>query len=216
MAKVIGNGLGITLHGKAGSAVFALTKYGLVLRPRTMPRNPRTPAQQAARARLSAVSAMWTALSAVQREDWSEAASRLAPHASRPGMTGQTLYIALGAKYLQVDPSGTPPAAPPDYPFFGDGITLAAVGAPGQVDFTASGPNAANVVTELLLQPIIRPSRAPKGNLYRPQVFFPFAPGSLTFATPVDPGWYAPAYRFVNIATGQQSLLLPLPVAQVV
>jgi hypothetical protein len=41
------------IRGKAGSAVFAHTKEGVVVRPRVHPTNPRTPAQQAVRANLS-------------------------------------------------------------------------------------------------------------------------------------------------------------------
>jgi hypothetical protein len=39
---------------------------------------------------------------------------------------------------------------------------------------------------------------------------FPGHPPEPTVEVPADPGWHAPAYRFVNTATGQTTPLLPL------
>lgn len=214
MAKVISNGLGIELRGSAGSAVFAQTKYGLVLRPRTQPKNPRTAAQIAARVRLTRASQSWKTLTAAQITAWKKYAATItryhsfggAPYSPAP----HTIFIALGSKYLQVHPTGVIPANPPGFPFFGDGITLTAAGGAGKVTFTASGANATGVVTELLMQPLANSARAPKANLYRPQAFVTFANGSLSKVVSVKPGWYAPAIRFVQTATGQEAGVLAL------
>lgn len=219
MAMVVGNGLGIELHGKAGSAVFSMTRYGLVMRPRTQPRNPKTPAQTAARTRLTRASQAWRSLTADQHSAWQAYAHTVirfhsfggAPYSPAP----HTLFIALGSKRLQVIPAGAIPTDPPAYPFFGDGITVLATGGVGQITFTASGPNATGVVSELLLQPLLNAGRAPKANLYRPQAFFPFSNGSLSKVANVTPGWYAPAIRFVLAATGQEGERTALPTVQV-
>src|SRR5438067_12848078 len=130
MAKVICSGMGIELHGSAGNAVFAQTKFGLVLRPRTLPKNPRTPAQVAARARLARVSTQWRSLSPAQRAAWAAAALRETRFSRFGGPPRHpaplALFISLGSKFLQVNPAGTVPLNPPAYPFFGDGIAVTA------------------------------------------------------------------------------------------
>ena len=214
MAKIIADGLGIKLHGKAGNSVFVETIYGTVLRPRTTPANPKTPAQEAARTRLASASAAFIALSPANRLLWINYAAGVfiqdkrggLPHPARP----QTVFNGLAAKYLQVHPGGAIPQTPPTSPFFGDSVTVTAAGGTGHITFTASAANGANVVTELLLQPLAHLSRAPKPNLYRPVSFAHFAAGSLSFSASVAPGAYAPAFRFVNSLTGQQTDLVRL------
>ena len=70
MAKIITNGLGIELHGRAGHAVFVFNQHGLHLRPHVTPADPKTPAQLAARARMAQASAAWKTLSPVNRAAW--------------------------------------------------------------------------------------------------------------------------------------------------
>src|SRR5258708_28477641 len=208
MAKIVSNGLGIELHGSAGNAVFAMTRYGLVLRPRTQPKNPRTAAQTAARARLAKAAQAWRTLTAAQHAAWQTYATTIARFHSFGGApyspAPHTIFIALGSKYLQVHPTGTIPVNPPTYPFTGDGIKVTATGGAGKGTFTATGANSANVVTELLLQPLLHASRAPKANLYRPKAFVSFANGQLSKVVNVTAGWYAPAVRFVRADTGQE------------
>jgi hypothetical protein len=219
MAKVIADGFGIRLHGKAGNVVFAQTRFGLVVRPRTIPRNPRTPAQMASRDRLTRASAAYRALSPAQLAAWAAYArtlTRTSPVGGPPYVpAAQNVFVGLAAKFLQVNPGESIPLDPPAAPFFGDGITVTASAVSGGVEFAASGPNAAGLVTELLLQPLTRAARAPKERGYRPQAFVAFAPGSLTYTVPAAPGAYAPAIRFVRAATGQDGALVPLPAVQV-
>jgi hypothetical protein len=220
MAKITAQGLDLLLSGKVGSTVISRTKHGTIVRPCTQPKNPRTPAQIAARARMTQVSRTWGTLTNAQILAWNtyaiaqnqteranEQSGSVAPH---------TLFIALGCKFLQVNPGASLPLTPPPSPFFGDGIVVTATGGSGHITFTATGPNAANIVTELLFQPVRNAHRAPKSNLYRPHAFWPFVPGTLSLNVTTAPGWYAPAYRFVNAATGQQGPLVPLPNVQVV
>ena len=122
----------------------------------------------------------------------------------------QTLFIGLTAKFLQVAPHGVIPQTPPTRAFTADGITLAAGSKMGTVTFTASGPNGANVVTELLLQPLAHLYRAPKSNLCRPAAFVNFAGGSLSHRVSAKPGAVAVAVRFINSATGQPSEFVKL------
>jgi hypothetical protein len=219
MAKVTTNGLGIELRGRAGSAVFSMTANGLSMRPYTIPADPRTPAQMASRARLSRVSQRWKTLTPAQHRAWRDYAATVTRFHSYGGPPysppPHTLFIALGSKFLQVNPDGDIPLLPPAYPFFGDTVRVSAAGEPGAVVFTATGPNADGILTELLLQPLLHAGRKPKATLYRAESFVAFAPGSLTAAIPVAPGAYAPAYRFVNSLTGQEANRVDLEVLSV-
>ena len=69
--------------------------------------------------------------------------------------------------------------------------------------------------TELLLQKLRTGAVEPSKDNYRSKQFIAFASGSLTAQLEVSKGWYAPAYRFVNVATGEETNLLTLPIVQV-
>lgn len=62
------------------------------------------------------------------------------------------LFVTCATRFLQANPEGTIPATPPTQPFAGDTIALTATAGTGEITFTASGPNASGVTTELLLQ----------------------------------------------------------------
>jgi hypothetical protein len=194
--------------------VFVVNQYGLTLRPLVTPTDPQTPAQIAARARLSQANAAYSALSPTDRGLWADYALTVTVQDKRGGAprhpAPQTLFVGLTAKFLQVTPQGSIPQTPPTSPFFGDGITLTAAAGGGTVTFTASGANAAHIVTELLLQPMAHLYRAPKPHLYRPAAFVAFAAGSLSHVVPAEPGAYAVAVRFVNALTGQASEMAKL------
>jgi hypothetical protein len=53
------------------------------------------------------------------------------------------------------------------------------------------------------------------GKAFTSAGFVAFASGSLSKDIAVTPGYYAVAYRFVNSATGQSSIIRTLPVSQV-
>lgn len=214
MARGITDGFGLKLHGKVGNVVFAQTRNGLVVRPRTTPRDPRTAAQTASRQRLARASSAWRTLSPAQFAAWrayAQTLTRVSPVGGPPYVPmPHNVFTALAAKFLQVSPDGDIPLDPPAAPFFGDGIVVTATAEPGAIRFTASGPNASGIVTELLLQPLAHAGRAPKANLYRAQAFVPFASAGDSHTVPAAPGAYAPAVRFVRAATGQDSDLVPL------
>lgn len=209
MARVTFDGLGISLHGKAGNAVFAHTRTGVVLRPRTMPANPRTPAQVAARERLTQAASAFRALTPAERQAWAVYAASLLVYPRDSGApyapAANSVFIALASKRLQAVPGAPIPTVPPAAPFFGDNLTLAASAGAGGITFTASAPNAAGVLTELLWQPLVNGGRTPQPRQYRTQRFAAFAAGALSVTLPAAPGWYAAAYRFVREATGQET-----------
>ncbi len=207
------------LRGKAGNAVFSKSRDGIVLKPRVKGRNPNTAAQQAVRHALSTATSMFKNFTSAQNAAWSTYAQTITKHNPVTGKsyhpTAINAFTALAAKFLLVNPTGTVPTTPPATSFPGDTITLTTTGATGKVTFTASGANAANVKTELLLQPLASANRRPQRNGYRSKAYVAFASGSLSFDVLVPAGYYAAAYRFVNALTGQETQLIPLPEQQV-
>jgi hypothetical protein len=89
-------------------------------------------------------------------------------------------------------------------------VQIEAAGAAGCITFTALRPNTPGVTTELLLQSLPSRHRRTYDSRYRVQGFHAFSEAEPTVEVPADPGWHAPAYRFVNTATGQTTPLLPL------
>lgn len=219
MAKAKLGALLQDLSGKVGNAVFVKSKEGPVVRVRTSPTNPKTTAQVAARARLSTVSKIFKGFNATQEAAWDNYASTLTHKDSitskRFTPTAITAFTALGTKFLQVNPTGTVPTTPPTSSYSGDIITLTALASTGKITFTASAANALPNKTELLLQPLKSRNRNPQKGAYRSQAFVAFTAGSLSADVVVPPGYYAAAYRFVNLMTGQETALVPIGVHQV-
>lgn len=119
-------------------------------------------------------------------------------------------FVALAAKFLQVNPTGTIPLAPPTAAFAGDNILVTATPVANAIKFTASAANAKDVTTELLVQPLASKNRVPGKDAYRSKGFFAFAAGSLTTNVSLPPGNYAVAIRFVDSVTGQEEEITPI------
>ncbi len=209
MAKVVMNVLSDGLRGKAGSAVFVRTATGIVVRPRTVPRNPQTRAQTAVRTNLARAVAAYRALTPAQAAAWSAYAAQQVRTDLRDGTARrQTAYAAftgLATKFQQVNPGAPIPATPPPFAFIGDPLTLTATGGAGHITFTAGGANSPNVKTEPLWQPLKFGHQSPQSRAYRTQAFVAFTGSPLAATLPATPGWYALAYRFVNVQTGQET-----------
>lgn len=77
--------------GSVGAVTYSRNRYGVYMRRRAAPVNPRTTAQGTARARFGNLSQQWRTLTAAQRTEW---------NAQAPNVT---LYNSLGAQYT---PSG--------------------------------------------------------------------------------------------------------------
>ncbi len=207
-----------SLRGKAGSVVFARSKDGTVVKPRVSAKNPRTPAQVAVRTNLGKSAAAYKNMTPAQVTAWANYANAITKHDGRTGKTYQpaaiTAFTALASKFLQNNPAGIVPLTPPTSAFAGDTITVTTVGAAGKVTFTASAANVAGVTTEMLLQPLKSRNRTPQPKGYRTRAFQAFASGTLSNIVTTAAGWYVPAYRFVNSATGQVSGTIILPAVQ--
>ncbi len=108
---------------------------------------------------------------------------------------------------------GLVPLWPPTVPFGGDSLVVSVSAVPGGVRFTASGPNAEGVVTELLLQRTTSLFAASYDAHYRCKGFVTFDEPTADVAVP--PGFYACAIRFVKMATGEQTAIMRLGTVKV-
>ncbi len=216
MAKVHLSVLMNDLRGKAGTVVFAKTRSGLVSKPRVIPRNPNTERQAQVRQAFARASWLFNNMTPAQVAKWQRYAESLSQRQPITGRqykpTAINAFMRLAIRFQLVNPTGTVPLDPPTTDFTGDPITVTATPKEGAVSFTASGANSTNVRTELLLQPLASPHRKPNPRGYRSYGFVRFTSGSLTTEVSVPPGWYAPAYTFVNIQTGQEVGIKTLPI----
>lgn len=206
------------MRGKTGTLTVQGGLTGLRVKSNSPVRNPKTAAQQQVRQNLARATEVFKTLTPTQFEQWKTYAQA---HPRIDPVTGQTyvlapsaIYNGLAAKLLQMNANATIPATPPVSPFGGDSVTFQATASAGKITFTASKANSLGVTTEILLQPLKSAFRTPSPNAYRTKAFQTFGP-VLTLDVNVPAGYYAAAYRFVRIATGQASEIIPIGVSQV-
>ena len=87
-----------TKSGKCGAMVWQRNRYGQICYPAFIPRNPRTPAQQAIRGIFGAVSQRWRTLTEAQRLAWIAAAALILskPRLAQSGaLTGLQLFVKV-------------------------------------------------------------------------------------------------------------------------
>ena len=87
-----------TKSGKCGNLVWQNARYGMICYKAFVPFNPRTPPQQAARARFAAVSQRWRTLAEAQHLAWIARASTIMsrPRLSQCGpLTGCQLFVKV-------------------------------------------------------------------------------------------------------------------------
>lgn len=219
MAKVAYSTVVNEASGKAGTVVWRKHRSGPNFSVRVSPKNPDTAAQRAVRGYLSKAAKTFEGMTPAQVAVWDAYGETIVRHNPLTGgtytSTGIAAFIELTVKFLQNNPGGTIPLVPPSSEFTGDSITVTASAGTGVVTFTASAPNSAGVMTELLLQKLPNTHREPSKNGYRSMQFFNFAVGVLTRNVSVPAGFYAAGYRFVKASTGQATPMVALPVQTV-
>ncbi len=107
----------IPRSGKQGATVSLKTPYGQAERPLSIPKNPRTPAQQRVRSALSHIASRWRTLTDQQRAAWMNAAANVSsqPRLGQSGhLTGCQHYIKINSVLAAIgqDPLETPPDRP--------------------------------------------------------------------------------------------------------
>lgn len=219
MAKIAYSAAINSIRGKMGTDVFTRARNGATSRIRVSGRNPKTGAQVAVRSNLTRAATAFKNLTPVQALQWNNYALTITRTNPVNGTTynpsGISVFVQLASKFLQINPSGTIPVAPPTTGFFGDGISITATAGTGQVTFTASAANATNVRTELLVQNLRGRNRVPSAKGYRSRGFISFVAGTLTATVNVSAGPVAVGYRFVNTLTGQATQIFPISILTV-
>lgn len=199
--------------GTFGNVIVTQGRSGTVLRARPTYRRQSSPDQRRQAARFGRASRAWAELTMDEADAWNAYADRLTKHDALSGRdyspTGYNAFVALAIVLLRLDPLAPVPALPPVGGFEGDRTLVFATGEAGAARFTASAPNRAGVVTELMLQPLANVRRKP-GKAYKGMAFALFENGALIADVPVEPGVYAAAYRFVERATGRVTNLRTL------
>ncbi|MBV6459437.1 MAG: hypothetical protein HONBIEJF_02585 [Fimbriimonadaceae bacterium] len=218
MAKVRFSGAFQAGHGKLGGMVVAGSRTGPIIRRRPRYERPVSIDQRSAIDRMREASSVWSTLSAAEAAAWRDYAAGQQHADPVSGLsyapTAITVFIGLAAKVRQIDPAAGIPRLPPVGEFLGDAIQISAAGHPGEIVFTASGPNSAEVVTELLVQRLANERRKPTKR-YGSAGFVRFEGGSLSAILEAEPGWYACAWRQVERTTGRMLRLMPIGVVEV-
>jgi hypothetical protein len=156
-------------RNKINGFVASKNRYGSYMRTKTTPVNPQTTAQQAVRARLSAISSLWRQLTESQRQGWIDAAANF-PFTDIFGNTktlsGQALFVKLntnassvGANLIEDAPA---PVAVPSVSL----LTIAATDTPSvSVVFTPT-PVAADFVLVIETTGNVTPGKSFVKNLF--------------------------------------------------
>ena len=206
--------------GKLGNVVVNKGKGGtVVVRERVTPANPKTAGQMTVRNAQGKSSKLYAAMTGAQVAAWTAYAATQPQVSKKTGrkikVSAINAFGSLAEKFLLVNPGGTVPMVPPTAAFVGDSIVVSASATTGQVQFVGSAPNTAGIKTEVLLQALKGKNRAPTAKGYRTKAYFAFTSGALFVNVAVPTGYYAAAYRFVNVATGQATPLAPLSILTV-
>ncbi len=209
MATVRTPGVFEGYSGKLGSLVFRRSAYGTQMLERQRPKQPNTPAQVAARERLSRAGKAWKALSLDEVAEWRLYARTLGRDPKGFRMDPNNVFSRLALKVLQVNPEAEIPTLPPATPFSGDGIAASVVAAPGAVVLNIQVGNAPGVVTEVLVQRVSSLHCAAYPEKFRSRGFSAWTAGG-SVSVPVSAGVWAVAVRAVRSATGQSGELMEI------
>lgn len=208
MAKLKASPFVGQLSGSMANLAFRSTATGVQMIARANPRDPRTPAQMAARHRMTQANALWRGMTLEQSAAW-RAYAQAQAEPLRPAPSAFNLFAALAVRVLAVRPGAVVPLVPPAQPFAGDAVQVSVSGAPGAVLVSPSAGNAPGVVTEILLQPLASIHRATYAEKYRSAGFFSLVAGAAV-SLPRGAGAVAVALRVVRVDTGQAGPLLEL------
>lgn len=205
--------------GRLGDRVYLKGKGRVRSRRYVPPRDPRTTKQQTKRSCFAQTVQAWAALTDTQRLAWNDygaTRARTAPAWAEPNtQTGRGAFMTLSLKRLHAQPDADLLTGPPAGPFAGDTITVTAHAGAGEIEWRASGPNAPGVATELLVQKMRRIGGQPCLEKYHAPAVIPFTEECLAATTPLLPGLWACAVRFICMDTGQTTacmFLLPVEV----
>ena len=207
------------VRGNMNGVVVTKTRAGLAVRGMPKYKYPKLPAVMEGADRLKAVSAVWSAMTLDQSQAWRRYADSLTKRnpitLETYAPTAKNAFVGLATKFLQANPTGEIPVWPPAADFLGDDLSLEMLDSSGgEIVFHASSPNTPGVAVEIMMQKLLNVHRSPT-KFYKSVLFHTFTPGSLDLTLPLDPGYYAFGWRFVNMETGQMTGLRTFPVLEI-
>jgi len=164
---------------------------------------------------MRAANQAWNAVNAEQFAAWKRYAETIELKHPKTGAirhpSAKNAFVSNALKLLQANSQASIPLDPPATSFCGDVIEVRVCDASqdffgcdaaSTIAFCASGPNQANILTELLVQRLKNCRRTPTRQ-YRSMGFFQFTEDRLSVEISLEPGLYSCAYRFVEGNTGQ-------------
>ena len=186
-------------------------------------------------ARMERAGTAWETLSEASVFEWRRYAKGLVRKGSVSGdryhPVAFNVFSGLFCKLQQIDAGAPVPLWPPQGSFMGDDIAVsveavdveplppgrgrggvhhdATLPQGGGILYLASGANAPGVLTELLYQKLPGRHRLPKAK-YKSGGFRGFSEGDRESILPLEPGWYACAYAFVEASSGRTTAVVPL------
>ena len=201
------------MAGTAGGLTVSRGRTGLVTRSAPRYRRAISPAQAASMARMERAGLAWNDLPERCVAEWRRHAKDLVRRGSVSGQSYHPLafnvFSGLYCKLLQIDPSAPVPQWPPQGSFGGDDISIEVSASVEGIVYVATGPNAPDVLTELLYQKLPSRHRVPKPK-YKSGGFRAFTEEGDPFVLPVEPGYYACAYAFVEASAGRSTGVWPI------
>ena len=199
--------------GSIGDRVVAKSRAGMATRGKPKYRYPKVAAVQEGNARLKAANDAWNAMTVAQAEAWNRYAEGLPLKTGFDGTryrtAGKNALVALAAKFLQANPGMPVPLVPPTGAYIGPSVAVSVASSSGSLSFAASGATPPGTVVELLVQPLLNGKRSPT-KFYKSVAFVAFDAAHPSAAIPVQAGWYAAGYRFVERATGRATTMRTL------
>lgn len=102
MAVFLPGPVASAIAGSIGGTVFSHNRGGAYMRGRTIPVNPQTPAQSAARQALAAANAAWTAVSFPNKIMWDEAAQEMS-QAEATNKVGASITLTGAQFYMRIN-----------------------------------------------------------------------------------------------------------------
>ena len=209
MAKLTMGVLGTALAGTTGTAVFADTPYGTIVRSRPIRSDTHTLAQAQQQFCFTRAQSEYRTLTRPQNAAWKQYA--LSPLNADPdtgqlgGRTAYAAFVSLATRFLSLHPQGTPPHLPPQFPYAGDPLTFAVTLPPGQIVLEASAANTASTRTVIQLLALKFESQSYRLRDLKTVETVRFTPDALSLVIAVEPGWYALATYFASVQTGQHT-----------
>ncbi len=196
------------VSGRLGNIVLVeQPRYGVVMRQRVRPANPKSPAQQVWRNAMKRAGAAFRMLDSAQYQAWQNwIAGQTAP-GEKPIPVVQE-FMKLASKFAMANPGMPITLTPPSAPFGGDSVVVVLQTTGNGIAFEPSQPNGAGVVTEILIQPVRAVFSPTYLEKYRSQGFTDFTHSG--FGVKPGSGVYACAIRFVHAGTGQAGPILEL------